>query len=175
MNIAIINKKELSSFKIFFKPVVSINNIFFFFYITSRNNASKAQFYFTFGVNLFYCRYYPPSPTHGVHVIWLGHCSKMDNKDIWFLTGSWLNIVYDVCWSTWMCFYLQLVILRNSRTSYMFQHGISNYANISPWLFVSIFLFLEIPYFCVWWCYSFQCFYILNLNICLFFHDGQIL
>ena len=40
----------------------------------------------------------------------------MDNNDIWFLTDSWLNIVYDVvCCSLWVCFYLYLVILRNSK------------------------------------------------------------
>ena len=53
--------------------------------------------------------------------------------NIWFLTDSWLNIFYDVfCCSTWVCFYLYLVILRNSRISYVFQHGITDYTNMSP-------------------------------------------
>ena len=64
------------------------------------------------------------------------------------LTDSWLNLVCDVvCSCTWLCFYLHMVSLRNSRFSYVFHHGIVNYTNMSPWLFVSIFLLLEIPDF----------------------------
>ena len=115
INIAIIDKKELISFTIFFKSVVSTNNIFFFIYITSNSNTRKVQFYFTFGVNLFYCRYYLTNPTHGVHIFGYVIRSRMDNNDIWFLTNSWLNIIYDVgCCSTWVCFYLYFIILKNT-------------------------------------------------------------
>ena len=67
--------------------------------------------------------------------------SRMDNNDIWFLTDSWLNIVYDVvCCCTWMCFYLYMVNL--SWASCVFHHGIANYTNMSPGPL------LGIPHFC---------------------------
>ena len=51
-------------------------------------------------------------------------------------------------------------MLRNTITSNVFHHRIVNFKITSPWLFLSIFLFLWIPHFCVWWCCCFWCFYL---------------
>ena len=118
----------------------------------------------------------------------------MNNNNIWFLTDSWLNIVYDVCCCTWVCFYSYMVNLGNSRASYVSLWNRQLYKIISvpfcfyfPFLGGPLFLFLMMilfpmflsSYLFLGLCFLFHygqifVFFFITEDLCFLFHYGQI-